>query len=77
MTHKEQIKKAIKANFALRKDLNCNMVGEDYPNAALAFYEHLTGGKDKSLLSDFEKIIQNKRYKVKMQLIENYLKLNY
>ena len=72
MTYHEKIHKAVVAHFACHKStLVCEIKLEDSVDAAKAFYEHLKGTGAYEAV--FNKLMIQKRYRNKLQLIKRYL----
>jgi len=67
----ELFKKAIFAHFACDSQMRCNEL-EDSVDAARAFYLFLCGESHPV----FDTLIQKKRYKTKLNLINRYLNQN-
>ena len=67
--NKELIKKAVIVHFACDNKMKCNEL-EESVDAAIGFYLHLCGDES----NVFEKLIQTKRYKIKLELIKRYIK---
>lgn len=74
---KEKIRTAIMANFAVySNNMKCDGQLEDSVDAALAFYENLTRGKDENLIKLAEKLMNTDRYKRKLGLVYKHIELN-
>lgn len=73
MTNKELIKQAILVHFACDKsNMKCSGTLEDSVDAAKAFYIQLSGTESET----FKELIKKTRYKIKLELINRYIKQN-
>lgn len=73
---KERFKNAIVACFAChRETLVSNTKLEDSVDAAKAFHEKISNGRNRDLLVLAEKLLASERYQIKMKLIKRHLEL--
>jgi hypothetical protein len=73
MTNKQLLKQAIIAHFACDKvNMKCSSTLEDSVDAAQAFFVHLSGTESQL----FKSLIEKSRYRVKLELINRYIKNN-
>lgn len=72
--NKELITKAVTSHFACdKRTLQCSGTLEDYVGVASDMLNFMLTGNTTSQL---DRVLKTKRYKIKMQLIENYIKQN-
>lgn len=72
--NKQLITKAVTVHFACEKrTLQCSGTLEDYVGVATDFLNFMLTGNTTPML---DKVLKTKRYKIKKELIETYIKQN-
>jgi hypothetical protein len=62
--------KALRANFATWKNLECDIKFEDHVDVARLFYDYLVFG---NMTERLESILQKNRYKSKMKMVLRHI----